>query len=94
VILGFRREEDSKSVFWYLQVFGLKFLAARPVVVWPNDSQGAVEQFEVCLSVCQKRTALSAVLCMDVASKVFPGRMSLHFALSALCPVFLANRLL
>lgn len=94
MISGFRREEDSNSVFWYLQVFGLNFLTARPGIVWPKDSQGAVEHFEVCLSVCQNRTALRAVLCMDVASEVFPGRMSLLFALSALCPVFLAHRLL
>jgi len=62
--------------------------------VEPNDSQGAVEQFEACLSICQKRTAFSVVLCMDVASEVFPGTMSLLFALSALCPAFLAHTFL
>jgi hypothetical protein len=34
VILGFRREEDSKAVFWSRQDFGLKFLAARPGIFY------------------------------------------------------------
>lgn len=81
-----RRFERS---FLVCSSFRTKISCSMSWCVQPNDSQGAVEQFEVCLSICQKRTVFSVVLCMDVASEVFPGTMSLLFALSALCPAFL-----
>ena len=90
VLWDFRLEEVVNLVLWSLQVFWLKFLSACPGNIWPNDSQGACWTVWG-LSICQKRTAFYAVLCMDVASEGFSGTASLLFALSALRPVFLAH---